>query len=359
MDFFIVMFGVCDVWLLDWIVTLVTGDLHATGAELGQVVVAVRMLRLLRVLRLVRVVKAIRPLYLLAMGVIESMQSMFWVLMLTFVALYISSILVTRVVGHGDFLAFDDETVQARLLFRDVHTSFFTLFAIINSQDWYEVEPLLRVNPIVKLVFVCFIVFCSWALLSIMTGVVADNMILAREYQKEQDKAAHQAHMQDVEQAIKTLLVAADSAGCGRMTKENYGQVLEIPHYARMFRDLAPNSDSKDIRDLFTWLESNDDGVQFDELLEGLRCLCEPVTGQTVLKLDSVVRHKFQGFDKICMLLREDVAHIRRRSQIYQAAILRQMKSGSAEAAPPGLRSQNTITSFSDMVDEIPVQVDN
>ena len=68
---------------------------------MGQLMMLMRMLRLLRILRLLRLVKAVRPLYLLAAGVVASMQSMIWVMLLTLTVLYACAILTTRLIGHG------------------------------------------------------------------------------------------------------------------------------------------------------------------------------------------------------------------------------------------------------------------
>merc|ERR1719261_1655170 len=99
------------------------GARSANGGKLGKV------LRLMRILRLVRLVKAIRPLYQLAQGIIKAMQAMFWVLVLTMVALYASAILSTRMVGHA-MIAKDPEDIpeEVRELFGTVPDSMFTLF---------------------------------------------------------------------------------------------------------------------------------------------------------------------------------------------------------------------------------------
>merc|ERR1712048_1331798 len=126
---------------------------------MGQVVLLMRMLRLLRVLRLVRLVKAVRPLFILAVGVVKAMQSVFWVLVLVLAALYIAAILVTRIIGHGDF------PEDAKKLFDSVPTSMFTLFAIMNGQEWVRIEPFVRDRPVAKFAFVIFVIISSWALL--------------------------------------------------------------------------------------------------------------------------------------------------------------------------------------------------
>eukprot|EP00913_Durusdinium_trenchii_P000547 g503.t1 len=99
-DFTIVASGVVDDWILKaW--SFITQQ-QQQSAGLSKLMTLARLLRLMRILRLVRVVRAIRPLYMLAIGVVRAMQSMFWVLVLTFVALYALAILTTRAIGRGE-----------------------------------------------------------------------------------------------------------------------------------------------------------------------------------------------------------------------------------------------------------------
>eukprot|EP00435_Cladocopium_sp_Y103_P026472 s1850_g6.t1 len=114
-DFTIVASGVVDDWILKaW--SLITQQ-QQQGDNLSKLMTLARLLRLMRtfflILRLVRVVRAIRPLYMLAIGVVRAMQSMFWVLVLTFVALYAIAIVTTRAIGRGELLSIDADIPEA------------------------------------------------------------------------------------------------------------------------------------------------------------------------------------------------------------------------------------------------------
>eukprot|EP00434_Breviolum_minutum_P016048 symbB.v1.2.014146.t1/scaffold1025.1/size143318/6 len=125
-DFTIVASGVVDDWILKaW--SFITQQ-QQRGGNLSKLMTLARLLRLMRILRLVRVVRAIRPLYMLAIGVVRAMQSMFWVLVLTFVALYAIAILTTRAIGRGELLSLDaDIPEETRLMFNTIADSMFAL----------------------------------------------------------------------------------------------------------------------------------------------------------------------------------------------------------------------------------------
>ncbi|CAJ1431850.1 unnamed protein product [Effrenium voratum] len=126
LDLTIVASGVVDDWILKaW--SLITQS-QQQGGGLSKLMTLARLLRLMRILRLVRVVRAIRPLYMLAIGVVRAMQSMFWVLVLTFVALYALAILTTRAIGRGELLSKEADIPQeTRLMFNTIADSMFTL----------------------------------------------------------------------------------------------------------------------------------------------------------------------------------------------------------------------------------------
>jgi len=304
LDMLIVVFGVLDQWILTIWMVVVTG--HAHSSELGDLLLLIRMLRLLRILRLLRLVKAVRPLYLLALGIMEAMQSMFWVLVLTMVSLYTVGILMTRIVGHGAVVEHPDDIPDAaRGLFSTVPNSMFTLFVIMNGEEWRRVEPLLAQYWGMKAVFVAFTIFSSWALLSVMTGVVSDNMISAKKSQNQKDDAMTGERRMRIERVLHEFVMVADASGTQRLTKERYAMMLDIPFYVRKLQEAAPNCSPKDLRDLFVWLDadSKTGEVGPEEFVRGFHTLSEPLTGKALLHVDAEVKRRCGG-------LREQVGTI-------------------------------------------------
>lgn len=321
LDFFIVVFGVVDQWLLNLWMVLVRGGRHRS--KLGDVLLLIRMLRLLRILRLLRLVKAVRPLYLLALGVMEAMQSMFWVLVLTLVSLYTVGILMTRVVGHG---AMADDTNEipevTQGLFRTVPESMFTLFVIMNGEEWRKVEPLLARYMGMKFLFVLFTIFSSWALLSVMTGVVSDNMISAKKSQNLKDDAMTGERRSKIERVLHEFFTAADDTGIGRLSKERYFMMLDIPFYARKMQAAAPNCSPKDLREMFVWLDAEGGEVDQQEFVRGFHTFSEPLTGKALLHVDAEVKRRFKKLEEQVISITSDLAEERRREVEHHQELL-------------------------------------
>merc|ERR1719506_2630079 len=150
--------------------------------DVGELMTTLRMARLLRILRLVRLVKSIPPLFTLIVGILQAMQGMAWVLVLTAVFLYAFALLAVRLIGHG--LLFGGRAPpEVAAIFPNVPQSMFVLFKVMNG-DMEPVEPLFQAFALSKLGFVLYMVVSSWAILSILTAVVSKNMIQATEHHR-------------------------------------------------------------------------------------------------------------------------------------------------------------------------------
>lgn len=129
LDFVIVLSAVLDQWIRPLLLTEEKGK-----SNFGQAMMLMRMLRLMRILRLLRLVKAVRPLYKLAIGIVAAMQSMVWVLVLTFLGIYAFSIFTTRLIGHSQIVDDpEDLDVKTHIQFATIPQSMFTLFEIMTS----------------------------------------------------------------------------------------------------------------------------------------------------------------------------------------------------------------------------------
>merc|ERR1712137_834697 len=188
LDFIIVMGGVLEQWMMPLyklIMSLATGTAVETAHGGGSLLPLLRMLRLLRILRLLRLLKSFKPLYKLSLGVLEAMQAMQWVLVLTVVLLYASAILFTSLVGRA-LIPGGGVPDEAQELFSNVIGSMFLLFRVMNG-DQGPIEPLFSTLPL-RFLCVCYVVVSNWAVLAILTAVVSENMIsAAREHEKQEE----------------------------------------------------------------------------------------------------------------------------------------------------------------------------
>jgi hypothetical protein len=270
------------------------------GTSFGVFVMLMRMARLLRIARLFRLVKIIRPLYNLAMGILEALQGMFWVLIFTFMVLYGAGIICTRTIGHGTIFGDADlnsDVEDVRKMFNSVGDSMYTLFEIMSGWSLQNVSPMLNAYPWMKIVFVLFIIHTSWALLSVMTGVVSENMIAIREQVDAENRDAHEMVMKELGTILLSLFNEIDADGSGTVDKKEFEALFNNPAYMKRLNNAGFSSAIsggirvRDLLDVFDILDADKSGeLNAEEFLEGFYWLLTPVTGKSILRLESNMR---------------------------------------------------------------------
>lgn len=330
-DFTIVLSGVMDLWILKLWASIhrhwsdsQESDNNSNGV--GQLMMVARLLRLLRILRLLRLIKAVRPLYNLAMGIVRAMQSMFWVLVLTLVALYAFAILTTRVVGHAS--AASGIPAETRSLFGTVADSMFTLFSVMNSQGWKRVAPLLATVPWTKPIFVIFTIYSSWALLSVMTGVVSDNMFEVRKQQMKSDEMLNIERHVNLCTTLTEVFSAADRDGSGTLAREEYNQLLRSSYHKQKIQRIT-NIPIKDLPMVFDWLDVDKTGiVSFAEFIHAFDLLNEEDPGgKGLLRVEFLMKQRAFALEQQLDSLSQEVSSIEREQEDMARDLLRKLRT--------------------------------
>lgn len=301
LDSFIVLAGIADQWILA-IFEVQVGN----AGHLPHLLTLLRLLRLMRLLRLLRLVKVVRPVYQLAMSIVKALQSMFWFLVLTLLALYACALVMTNLIGNAMLSGAEDLDPKVRMLFSSVLDSLFTLFGLMNSQYWQEVDPLFRAFPFLKPVWVLYTVLSSWALLSILTGVVSDNMLEVRQLQERKDEEKVERLRLKVTQSLSEVFLAASKDGV--MEKQDFVEVMSSPYFLRKLQSVA-NMPVQDMLRMFDWLDVNQQGsINQEDFMAGFDCLNEAVTGKSLLKLQTTARHRCRKIEKRAAALRSEIS---------------------------------------------------
>lgn len=200
----------------------------------------------------------------------------------------------------------EDLDPKVRMLFSSVLDSLFTLFGLMNSQYWQEVDPLFRAFPFLKPVWVLYTVLSSWALLSILTGVVSDNMLEVRQLQERKDEEKVERLRLKVTQSLSEVFLAASKDGV--MEKQDFVEVMSSPYFLRKLQSVA-NMPVQDMLRMFDWLDVNQQGsINQEDFMAGFDCLNEAVTGKSLLKLQTTARHRCRKIEKRAAALRSEIS---------------------------------------------------
>eukprot|EP00929_Paragymnodinium_shiwhaense_P008302 TRINITY_DN112250_c0_g1_i1.p1 TRINITY_DN112250_c0_g1~~TRINITY_DN112250_c0_g1_i1.p1 ORF type:complete len:521 (+),score=147.70 TRINITY_DN112250_c0_g1_i1:181-1743(+) len=199
-DFSIAVLCVLDLWVKQLIVLwLSTGSEEShRSSPLTKFLMILRMLRILRIVRVARIFHFSPSLLMLVNGIVESVLLVFWIAVLLFVFMLVFAIFFTEVVGD-DAEAFEKPEL-IRKYWGGVLTSMVTLFQFITLDDWSAISrQVVNTKPWMQLVFDAYIFTAAFAILSLLTAVVADHM--SEVSQNEKDQAEKQK-----DQALVVLL---------------------------------------------------------------------------------------------------------------------------------------------------------
>jgi len=318
-DFIIVCGGIIDQWFLPTIgflkATLLGLDnVSATTRSMSDLLRLVRVARLLRILRLMRLIKNIPPLYTLIIGIVKAMQGMSWVMLLTMTVLYISALVGVKLVGPEGMLVSsnkagiseDATSAHARILHHagtgsntgeasdDVTSCFPNMFdAIFNmfkvmQMDLEPMEPMFNWSPVSKYVIMCYVVVTNWAIFSILTAVVSDEM--AKVTEKLESEVADVEKKRKNNKLVENIFDRIDVDKSGDISKEDFMKLLENEHETQELCDAA-ELEPDDLREFVDILShQNEDGAKMlisrQEFLDGLEKERNAVNERAMMKLE-------------------------------------------------------------------------
>jgi voltage-gated sodium channel len=240
LDTVTVSLGVFDTWL--------TPAMKSLGVELGSKKnKSLRALRLLRLLRMVRVIRVFPQLQVFMHALVVMFGQMIWIFLVLAIILVSCSIVVTTYLGgdadgsFADVLAADNfqtlktsEAVRlSQISFRDVPTSVFTLFIVITQDNWRKIaDPLIVQYPFARVLFVPFIFFASWIMISVLTAVASDSMVSATSDKKEDEVKKQMARAAAFITFLEESFRAADADGSGTLDKNEFEKMVgqEVVH---------------------------------------------------------------------------------------------------------------------------------
>lgn len=326
-DTLLVVLGMGDVWILP----LSEHSMLYQDQQPGSDDVTASILRFLRLLRLVRLARVLRMVEKLAayMGAIAAMMGPFMLIItILFGFNLFVSIILTHILGHGEGL--DDHTLssylyvkQVRVHFSDVRTSFFTLFQVITTDNWYKIaQPLIELDRRWRVFFVLFIAFCSWTMISILTAVASDNVISATSDRRQKAAQLHDQRHKELLKRLRNIFIDADTDGNGFLDKEEFGVMLETDalHQALVMLEITGHN-KEDLYTAWEMLDIKGIGVlTSDEFVDGLSYLDEegPAT-RHIVDIDYSIRRLQNKLESKASVLRDRIAAWRKSNEVLLA----------------------------------------
>lgn len=197
-------------------------------------VVPFRFWRLVRLVRLLRLFKIFKELWLVTSGIIDSLKTLFWIVLTLFTLCYVFGIWLTIAVGQDD-TSFDpyfrfSNGWDHEVYFKTVIRSVFTLIQVLTLDSWNEVaRHVSQEHQYMTIVFLIFVVVGSFGILNIIVGVVVENTLSTSEIdrtnvRKKQENDRHMVFTQ-----LREIFEAADADNSGTLTIDEVIHALDKP----------------------------------------------------------------------------------------------------------------------------------
>jgi Ca2+/Na+ antiporter len=191
-------------------------------------------LKLIRVLRLIRM---FQDLWVLVLGLYTAMKALMWLFLLLIIFMYVCAIVLTSQVGRM-VQPEDPHYEEIRMWFGSVGESMFRLFQVMTGEEWPVIaEKTSERFPGMRVFFVIFILFSTFALMNLVTGIIVDKvMSTAKQCAVEQEEADHADGTKDL-----TILRKAFKKMCnksGALDLDHFTLGLEKPDVLDTLKDL-------------------------------------------------------------------------------------------------------------------------
>lgn len=294
-DLTIVTFGALDSWVLHF----------AVSDSEGQVLGLLRLVRLLRVLRIVRLFRFFRELQLLANGILGALRAMVWAALLIILALYLSAVLATNLIGKSDGVKRDDEI---GVWFGTILSSVFTLFQLMTLEDWPDIlRRVMAEEPLAWMFFVPFMMFMNFAMLNVITAVVVEKVFNIAQSEAVEEARREERKRTGTLRKIKQLFDVIDKDGNMLLELDEFREALETPAVVQQFMELGIAKYDAD--DLFACLDLDGDcRLSTAEFVEGCIRVHGPAQSKHLLQVQYDI---LRNWDELRMDLEELTRHVR------------------------------------------------
>lgn len=324
LDFGLVLLAVAEAWVIPF--------LSIDGVSGLGVIRIVRILRMLRLLRLIRLMKLFKNLWLIIVGFRESLSTLFWVLMLLTVVIYVFAIFLRYTLNcFGAFREWDD----CAEYFGSMPAAMYTLFQVITLESWSQVfaRPILKVQPLFFIVFLLFLFLTTFGILNIIVGVIVENTLNAAKQNQELQERRMQRQLRQELESIRRLFEEADADGSGTLERSEFVEILSDPTVQQTLTRMEVPVEDPGM--LFEILDpSGTDSLSFPTFAQGVLRVKGPPTQLDMKTMQLGVANISRRVTKVEQYLDQHSAMLERNAVMLGILMT---KLGCEDEMPPNL----------------------
>eukprot|EP00434_Breviolum_minutum_P034140 symbB.v1.2.030206.t1/scaffold3381.1/size58006/1 len=220
--------------------------------------------------------KLFKNLWLIIVGFRESLSTLFWVLMLLTVVIYVFAIFLRYTLNCLDAFKDWDDCGE---YFGSMPAAMYTLFQVITLESWSQVfaRPILKVQPAFFIVFLLFLFLTTFGILNIIVGVIVENTLNAAKQNQELQERRLQRQLRQELESIRRLFEEADSDGSGTLERGEFVDILHDPVVQQtLTRMEIPIEDPSTLFDILD--PQGTDSINFGSFAQGVLRVKGPPT---------------------------------------------------------------------------------
>merc|ERR1712019_306423 len=151
-----------------------------------------------------------------------------------------------------------------------IHSCVTLIASISGGLDWVEASwPLLQIDPMYLIIYMCFVMFCVFGLMNILTGIFVANTKEVSEVDRDIVIRAQLKDRKSFANQLKTVLRSIDKDGSGSISKKELMEHLSSPEFFGYLKTLEVTV--TDAQGVFKLLDVNGtDEVNIDEFVLSL-----------------------------------------------------------------------------------------
>eukprot|EP00927_Polykrikos_kofoidii_P001421 TRINITY_DN10533_c0_g1_i1.p1 TRINITY_DN10533_c0_g1~~TRINITY_DN10533_c0_g1_i1.p1 ORF type:complete len:717 (-),score=143.46 TRINITY_DN10533_c0_g1_i1:77-2227(-) len=270
--------GVLSVWMFPF---------AGLDSEFG----IVRIVRLTRILRIVRGLRRL-PFYtdlkLLVEGLLGSVTTVLFTLMILTIAILTSSLCFVQLVGRKDLYGSSEQVLAAWAKFRGFFQTARTLTRFMHNDSAQDIMHILMGPlPLIWIPLLIFSAVSSLVLMNLVTGVIVNNALKRAEcIQEELLAEARQKKMADSLELAEAFRSVATRDG--EIALSDIKELMESAEMEKALagQDLSPS----DVENIFGLLEHNGEAMNLENFLAALRGWTGPAKVKDARRLQRRLR---------------------------------------------------------------------
>ena len=277
LDTIIVCVNVTETWVLPF-----TGSECSSGGSL-RMLIALRILRVLRVVRFFKLVKSFEQLWLIVSGVWEALKTVFWVLVLFGLVIYMGAVFTTTQVGRSPY-------------FGTILESMLTLWQLASLDNWAEgiVRPAVAESPVLILFFLPFIFMTTYGLFNVILGIVVEKTIDSAQDKFERSQRDTEMERQLAIESIHTVLSVQDGGDSGMISRSEFLEIYKLDQIQSKMINILHLS-IEDIIEIYNHISDANERISIPNLIGAIAQMSGSTSSfqkdlnQVLLNLDGVV----------------------------------------------------------------------